>query len=93
MTLEVSTGWVCPNCTFTRLTPTAVQHTVIHNCAGLGGLIAPLVRAGTKCKVDAIEREDYLNGEQVGTIMAVRTTRDDGIDALVFAPVAQGGGR
>lgn len=92
MSFQVSTEWECPNCDHARVTATAVKHTVIHNCAGLGGLVAPMVRRGTKCKVEVVEREDYLNGEQAGRIMAIRTVRDDGMDSMVFAPVAQGRG-
>ena len=58
--------------------------------------VAPLVRAGTRCKVTAEEREDYLNGEIQATgddgrpYMAVRTTRGDGEDLMVNAGLARG---
>lgn len=99
MVLDIITDWYCPNCDHTRRTQTAVKHQVIHTCPGLAYLVAPLVRVGTKCKIEAIEREDYVahdhpqvdgNGR---VIMAVRTTRDDGIDCRVLAPTAMGGGR
>jgi hypothetical protein len=55
-----------------------------------------MVPAGTKCKIEAVEREDYVgrdlvqrNGE--GTpIMSIVTTRDDGQDCNVLAPCAVG---
>jgi len=45
-------------------------------------------------KVEAEERQDYLNGDQQATgedgkvYMAVRTTREDGDDVTVFAGLA-----
>jgi len=58
-------------------------------------LTAPLVRVGTRCKVEAEERADYLNGEIQNTgddgkpYMAIRTTREDGDDLAVNAGLAQ----
>ena len=54
-------------------------------------MLAPMVPEGMSCKVEAIEREDVVGGE-VGlryddrgrAIMAVRTTRADGYDTIVF---------
>jgi hypothetical protein len=56
----------------------------------------PMVPSGVKHKVQIVERQDYMRGEQVQTdgdgrpVMAVITTRDDGQDCAVYAPVAQG---
>jgi hypothetical protein len=53
-----------------------------------------MVPAGTRCKVEAFEREDYIGKEKVQfdgegrPIMKVVTTRDDGMDAAVYAPTA-----
>jgi hypothetical protein len=53
-----------------------------------------MVPAGTRAKVEAIERGDYTNGDLVTrdgegrVVMAVETTRDDGTDRAVFAPCA-----
>jgi len=53
-----------------------------------------MVRAGTRCKVEALDREDYVGSEKVQTdangrpVMAIRTTRDDGQDVAVLAPTA-----
>lgn len=98
MVLDVETSWECPNCDYVRRTPTAQRHTVVHLCEGLHGLIAPLVRAGTKCKVELRLREDYVGRDvpQVDDagrpVMSIVTTRDDGVDCRVLAPLAVGGG-
>ena len=57
-----------------------------------------MVERGTRAKVEAVEREDYVGREQVQLgvvagrvtpIMSIVTTRDDGQDCAVYAPVAQ----
>jgi hypothetical protein len=86
--------WVCPLCSATDVTREVRPHTRFHDCRGLAGLSAPMVPAGQRCKVEAVEREDYVNGEQVRLdgngrpIMAVVITRDDGNDVAVYAPTA-----
>lgn len=89
--------WECPNCSFTDITHEAKPHTRFHACAGLKGISAPMVEAGTKVKISAIEREDYVGTEKVQTntegrpVMAVITEREDGSnDVSVFAPTATG---
>lgn len=89
--------WVCPNCTHTDVTREAKPHSRFHACAGLGGLTAPMVEEGVRCKVEAVEREDYIGRTQVVThhgdgraISAVVTTRDEGNDCAVLAPCAIG---
>jgi hypothetical protein len=58
------------------------------------GLTVPMVPAGTRCRRQAVEREDYIGRETVQTcgegrpVMSVITTRDDGQDCTVYAPVA-----
>jgi hypothetical protein len=53
-----------------------------------------MVEAGTRCKVEARDRDDYVNGDMVTTdgegrpVMSIVTTRDDGNDCAVFAPCA-----
>lgn len=87
--------WDCPNCDHTDVTRETQPHTRFHNCPGLAGLSAPMVPAGTRCKVEAVERGDYVRGEIVQTdgngrpVMSVVTTRDDGNDVAVYAPTAQ----
>ena len=87
--------WSCPNCSATDVTFEAAPHSRMHNCRGLRGLSTPMVPAGVKCKVVAVEREDYVGRELVQTdgegrpVMAVHTTRDTGVDIAVYAPTAQ----
>jgi hypothetical protein len=88
--------WACPNCDVTEQTPGLPPNAArFHVCAGLHMLNAPLVRAGTRCKVEAEERADYLGGEIQATgddgrpYMAVRTTYGDHDDLLVNAGLAQ----
>lgn len=94
----VVTRWECPNCPATEVTHETSPHTRFHACPGLKGLTAPMVPAGTACKVEAVEREDYVGGELVQTdgdgrpIASVVTTRDDGNDVAVLAPTALLGG-
>jgi len=86
--------WECPNCPATDVTHETGPHTRFHACAGLKGLTAPMVPAGTRCKVEAVGRDDDVGGELVTSdgegrpVMAVRATRDDGTDLAVFAPCA-----
>lgn len=92
--LAAERRWECPNCSVTDVTHEAQPHTRFHACRGLRGLTAPMVPAGTRCKVEAVEREDYVGHELVQTdadgrpVMAVVTTRDDGTDVAVYAPCA-----
>lgn len=91
--------WVCPNCSFTDVThlPDDPPASRFHPCQGLKGLTAPMVQEGVDAKVEAVERGDYANGERVQIdgdgrpVMAVETTRDDGTDRAVFAPLAVAG--
>lgn len=88
--------WRCPNCSHaetTRGLPANAQR--FHVCPGLKGLNAPLVRAGVKAKVEAVERGDWVGRELVQTApedgrpyMGVRTVRDEGTDFAVYAPTA-----
>lgn len=91
--------WECPNCTATHITHETRPHTPFHRCRGLRGLVAPYVTAGTKAKVETVERGDYVAGEQVQAdgegrpVLAVVTTRDDGQDCAVLAPTATASAR
>jgi hypothetical protein len=89
--------WECPNCPQVDRT-VDVRANPFHRCGGLAGLTAPLVPAGTRCKVTAHEREDFIGRELVQLtdidgkarpIAQVRTERDDGQDCVVFAPTAR----
>lgn len=85
--------WSCPNCTVTDRT--FGQPNRFHRCAGLGGLLAPLVPDGADCVVEAVERQDYVGRERVvldadgRPVMAVVTRRADGSnDVVVNVPTA-----
>lgn len=87
--------WYCPNCGLTDQTREARPHSRYHTCPALRGLSAPMLEKGVAAKVEAIEREDYVGDEIVQLdperrrpVMAVKTTRDDGTDVMVFAPTA-----
>lgn len=86
--------WECPNCDTTDVTRQPGPHSRFHACRGLRGLTAPMVPAGTKAKVTAYEREDYIGGDMVQTdgegrpIMSIVTERDEGQDVTVLAPCA-----
>lgn len=85
--------WECPNCTQCARTQGHAR-TPFHRCKGLRGLNAPLVPEGTVCKVETVERGDWVGTEMVQTdgegrpVMAITTTRDDGVDCTVLAPCA-----
>ena len=88
--------WECPACDLTDVTHLPPDQVVsrMHDCRGLKGLTAPMVPAGTRCKVEVNEREDFIADELVQTdgdgrpVMNLITTRDDGIDCTVYAPTA-----
>jgi hypothetical protein len=91
--------WYCPNgCNCTdRTRPLPPGASQYHACPRLHGLNAPLVRAGTDCKVVAVERAHYLNGEVQATgddgkpYMAIKTEYADGHnDLAVNAGLATG---
>lgn len=87
------TVWGCPNCPAVARTFWNTPNR-FHDCPGLAGLLAPMVPAGTRCKVVAVEREDYVGSEDVRLdgngrpVMSVITVREDGQDCAVFAPTA-----
>lgn len=89
--------WECPNCPVTEVT--VGQPNRFHRCSGLRGLVVALVPAGTRCKIEAVEREDYVRREDVQLdrdgrpVAATVTTRDDGTDVAVYAPTARMEGR
>lgn len=87
--------WYCPECGLTDQTSEPKPHTRYHACPKLRGLSAPFLPAGTKAKIEVRERDDYvgtdivrLDPELKRPVMSIVTTRDDGQDAIVFAPTA-----
>jgi hypothetical protein len=97
--LQVTRNWYCPNCVAVDQTSEAQPHTRFHTCPGLRNLTAPMIEVGVKAKVEAREREDYVGKELVQTdgngrpVMSVVTTREDGQDCMVMAPVAVSEGK
>jgi hypothetical protein len=93
--------WECPNCDRAVVTRDAAVEAPYHNCRGLHGLSAPLIPAGTRARVEAREREDYVGDERPHTVevdgkprpvMSIVVTRDDGQDCTVLAPQARANG-
>lgn len=93
--LSGETCWECPNCDMTDVCSVKPGQSRMHNCPGLKGLVAPLVPAGTKCKVERTNWEDYVRydfavrKDEEGTpVSAINVTRDDGNDVVVFPGAA-----
>lgn len=96
--LDREQRWVCPNCTATEVTHHFLKPgefaSRFHMCRGNRGVYAPMVEDGIRCKVEVIEREDFVGEDIVQTdidgrpIMSTVTTRDDGQDCVVYAPTA-----
>ena len=92
--LDAWQDWECPaGCgAGDRTRPLPPNSSRFHACPKLHGLTAPLVRAGTDCKVTAVVRGDYLQGDEQRTgddgrpYMAVRTDHADGSNDLVVFP-------
>jgi len=90
--------WQCPNCGLSeRIQALPPNATRFHTCPKLHMLTAPLVRTGSDCTVEAVDREDYVGREIIHqaddgrAYMSVRTRYADGHEDLaVNAPVAQG---
>lgn len=88
--------WYCPSCGKTKQTAGVFRQNLLHPCPRLGGIDVPMVAAGTRAKVEAVERQDYVGRDIVPhddrgrAIMAVVTTRDDGQDTAVFVPHIRG---
>ena len=100
MNLSVETRWECPACglqDMTRDGPPVPGSTAqrFHPCPKLG-IVAPMVAAGTVCKIETHEREDYVGSDLVRCdsagrpVMSVTVTREDGEDCVVFAPTVRG---
>ena len=90
--LNGSQHWECPNCPATHVTALGEPHIPFHQCPGLRGILAPYVEAGTRCTVQARDREDYVGAERGlhadgggRPVMSVVTERWDGsTDCAVF---------
>lgn len=85
------TRWECPNCDTKDVHNVKPGQQRMHDCPGLKGLVAPLVPEGQRCKVESEQWQDYVRHDDAvrhdstGTpISAVRVTREDGDDLVVF---------
>jgi hypothetical protein len=96
--LNAYQDWECPACHKTdRTGPVVPNGTRFHPCPKLHGLSAPMVRAGTDCKLVPVLRQDYVGTELVQTApedgrpyMSLLTRYADGRnDAIVYAPTAR----
>lgn len=93
--LALHRDWVCAKgCgSYARTFDSALPH---HPCKEMAGLMVPLILAGTKAKVEAVPRGDYVGKEMVqrdadGKVwMSTVVTRDEGQDCTVYAPTALG---
>jgi hypothetical protein len=96
--LRPTQRWYCPNCRAEDVTHEAQAHTRFHPCAKRAGFSLPMVPYGVAAKVEVREREDYIGTEHVQLdadgrpVMSAITTRDDGTDVAVYAPLATGTG-
>lgn len=94
--IQVRHFWYCPNCRLEDSTTEPRPHSRFHRCPALAMVLAPMLPAGTKAKVVAQERGDYIGDDEGHVqldangrpIMSVITEREDGTDVLVFAPTA-----
>jgi hypothetical protein len=92
--LSTVTRWYCPACKHEDVTTEPRPHSRMHACPKFGLISVPMLQAGTKAKVEAYEREDYIGDENVQLnadgrpVMKVVTTRDEGEDCTVYAPTA-----
>jgi hypothetical protein len=92
--LSTIRDWYCPNCGLTDRTNEPLPHSRFHTCPKLGMLSAPMLPKAVRAKVEMNERQDYQGSEILTMdannrpVMSIVTTRDNGTDALVFAPLA-----
>lgn len=88
--------WHCPNCGKRDTTVEARPHSRMHVCPKLRFLTAPMLPEGTDAKVTLNEWGDYVGKEMVQLdperrrpVQSITVERDNGQDAVVFAPTAQ----
>lgn len=94
--LGSETQWECPNCDTNDVCSVAPGQSRMHYCPGLKGLVAPLVPAGTKCKVEAATWDDYVRHDDAVRkdadgvpFSAINVTREDGNDVVVYPAAAK----
>lgn len=85
--------WECDHCSLRDVT--TGQPNRFHHCPGMAGMLTPMVLEGSRVKITANEREDYIGTEDVQLdengrpVMNITTERPDGsTDVVAFAPCA-----
>lgn len=97
--LTPETHWKCDarGCEQTAVTRQVGDHQRFHTCQGrdgTAGMTVPMTRVGVRCDVRAVERDDYIAGDDVQTnadgrpVMSVVIEREDGQDCAAYAPCA-----
>lgn len=97
--LTPETHWKCDarGCGQVAVTREVGDHTRYHVCRGrdgTAGMTVPMTRAGVRCDVRAVERQDYIGRDDVQLnadgrpVMAVTIEREDGQDAAAYLPCA-----
>lgn len=98
--VETVSKWECPLCrkedfTDGRRLKSGEVASRFHPCPSLGLMLTPMIPAGTKAKITANERGDYVGKEIIQTdaygrpIMSITVERPDGSnDTVVFAPTS-----
>ena len=96
-TFLVTYQWYCPNCKKEAVTHDPRPHAELHVCPKARYMAIPMLRKGQAGKIEVLEREDYvgrevvtLDPERKRPVMAIKTTRDNGNDLMVHAPLAKG---
>jgi len=101
MTPKIDTvyQWTCPRChqedaSSGRRLESGEVVSRFHRCPALGLMLTPMIPVGTKAKITAHERDDYVGKDIIQTdasgrpIMSITVERETGMDTVVFAPTA-----
>lgn len=87
----------CSRCDSTVMLAAGVLDVPMHTCPGLGGMAVPYAPAGESSKVELLERQDYVRGDDVqrddeGRVwMSAVVTTDSREHVAVYAPCAHAG--
>lgn len=87
--------YACDRCTIRARVASADTRVPMHNCPGRALMSIPLIREGERADVRLVERDDYVNGDDVRkdaegrVFMRCEVTRADGhTDVWVYCPTA-----
>ncbi len=86
--------YVCEKCPAIRRVHVADTRVPMHNCAGRALMSVPLILQDSGHHVRLVEREDYVNGDDVQTDaegtpwMRAEVETADTVNVWVYAPVA-----